>query len=50
MTKMVFTNLPVMNLDKSTAFYAALGFTNEPKFTDEMDAGGTDRTIEHSAE
>ena len=38
MTKMVFTNLPVMNLDKSTAFYAALGFTNEPKFTDDTAA------------
>ena len=38
MTKMIFVNLPVADLDKSKAFYAALGFTNEPKFTDETAA------------
>ena len=38
MTKMVFVNLPVADLDRSMAFYSALGFTNEPKFTDETAA------------
>lgn len=38
MTKMIFVNLPVADLDKAKAFYAALGFTNEPKFTDETAA------------
>jgi predicted lactoylglutathione lyase len=31
---MIFVNLPVAALDKAKAFYAALGFVNEPKFTD----------------
>jgi predicted lactoylglutathione lyase len=35
---MIFVNLPVTDLDKSKAFYAALGFTNEPRFTDETAA------------
>ena len=34
MPKMIFVNLPVANLDKSMAFYKALGFTNNPHFTD----------------
>lgn len=34
MTKMIFVNLPVVDLRKSMAFYAALGFTNNPHFTD----------------
>ena len=38
MTKMIFVNLPVSDLDKSKAFYEAVGFTNEPKFTDETAA------------
>jgi predicted lactoylglutathione lyase len=38
MTRMIFVNLPVADLDRSKAFYAALGFTNEPKFTDETAA------------
>ena len=38
MTKMIFVNLPVADLDKAKAFYAALGFVNEPKFTDETAA------------
>jgi uncharacterized protein len=33
-TKSIFINLPVADLDKAKAFYAALGFVNEPKFTD----------------
>lgn len=34
MTKMIFVNLPVDDLPKSMAFYAALGFPNNPHFTD----------------
>jgi predicted lactoylglutathione lyase len=35
---MIFVNLPVADLDRSKAFYEALGFTNEPRFTDETTA------------
>ena len=38
MTKMIFVNLPVANLDASVAFYTALGFTNNPQFTDDTAA------------
>lgn len=38
MARMIFVNLPVVDLDRSKAFYDALGFTNEPKFTDETAA------------
>lgn len=38
MPRMIFVNLPVADLDKAKAFYAALGFTNEPNFTDETAA------------
>jgi predicted lactoylglutathione lyase len=38
MTKMIFVNLPVADLPKSMAFYEALGFVNEPRFTDETAA------------
>jgi len=38
MTQMIFVNLPVADLDRSKAFYEAVGFTNEPKFTDETAA------------
>ena len=38
MTKMIFINLPVADLDRAKAFYAALGFVNEPRFTDETAA------------
>lgn len=34
MPKMIFINLPVADLPKAKAFYAALGFVNEPRFTD----------------
>ncbi len=37
--KMIFVNLPVADLAKSKAFYEALGFTNEPRFSDETGAG-----------
>lgn len=32
--KQIFVNLAVKNLDKSKAFFAALGYTFNPKFTD----------------
>jgi len=35
---MIFVNLPVTNLAASIAFYEALGFTNNPHFTDETAA------------
>ena len=34
MNKMIFVNLPVADLAKSMAFYTALGFKNNPHFTD----------------
>ncbi|MGX7894765.1 VOC family protein [Tsuneonella sp. HG222] len=38
MEKMIFVNLPVADLGKSRAFYEALGFVNQPNFTDETAA------------
>jgi predicted lactoylglutathione lyase len=34
MAKQVFINLPVKDLQKSLDFYTALGFTNNPQFSD----------------
>ena len=31
----IFINLPVKNLDRSIAFFTALGYTFDPQFTDE---------------
>jgi predicted lactoylglutathione lyase len=36
--KMIFINLPVANLPKAKAFYEAVGFKNNPTFTDETAA------------
>jgi predicted lactoylglutathione lyase len=38
MTKSIFVNLPVADLPRSKAFYEALGFTNNPQFTDDTAA------------
>ena len=38
MQKMIFVNLPVADLPKAMAFYTALGFTNNPHFSDETAA------------
>lgn len=38
MTRMIFVNLPVADLARSRTFYEALGFANEPRFTDETAA------------
>lgn len=35
MTKSVYINLPIANLKASMAFYTALGFKNNPQFTDD---------------
>ena len=36
--KMIFVNLPVANLPKAKAFYEAIGFRNNPMFTDDTAA------------
>lgn len=38
MSRMIFVNLPVADLPKSRAFYEAIGFTNNPQFSDETAA------------
>jgi predicted lactoylglutathione lyase len=38
MTKMIFVNLPVKDLSASMTFYRALGFVNNPQFSDETGA------------
>jgi len=38
MTKMIFVNLPVTDLDRAKAFYGALGFTFNPQFSDDAGA------------
>lgn len=35
MARMIFVNLPVTDLARSKAFYAAVGARNEPRFTDD---------------
>lgn len=38
MAKMIFVNLPVTDLKRSMAFYEAVGFTNNPMFTNDLAA------------
>lgn len=38
MSRMIFVNLPVEDLPRAKAFYEALGFANNPKFSDETAA------------
>lgn len=38
MKSQIFINLPVKDLKKAMAFYTAIGFTNNPGFTDETAA------------
>lgn len=38
MTKMIFVNLPVTDLPRAMRFYEALGFTNNPQFSDDTSA------------
>ena len=47
MSRMIFVNLPVADLPASKAFYEAIGFTNDPRFTDETAAGMTLSDVIH---
>lgn len=38
MSRMIFVNLPVENLEASKRFYEEIGFRNEPKFTNDAAA------------
>ena len=38
MPQMIFVNLPVSDLPASMAFYEALGFSNNPQFSDDTAA------------
>ena len=38
MSRMIFVNLPVVDLDSSMTFYKSLGFENNPQFTDDTAA------------
>ena len=38
MSRMIFVNLPISNLEKSKAFYTALGYTINPQFSDDTAA------------
>lgn len=38
MARMIFVNLPVADLERAKAFYSAIGFVNEPRFTDDTAA------------
>jgi predicted lactoylglutathione lyase len=38
MSRMIFVNLPVADLERSVAFYQALGFRKEPKFSNDAAA------------
>ncbi len=38
MSRMIFVNLPVADLDAAKAFYEAIGAANNPQFTDETAA------------
>jgi uncharacterized protein len=38
MNRMIFVNLPVSDLPRAMRFYEALGFANEPRFTDDTAA------------
>lgn len=38
MPRMIFVNLPVTDLERSKAFYEAIGFRNEPKFSNDAAA------------
>lgn len=38
MSRMIFVNLPVADLPRAMRFYEALGFTNNPQFSDDAGA------------
>ena len=39
MTKMIFVNLPVADLERATAFYEAIGFEKSGQFSNEKASG-----------
>ncbi|QSB45915.1 VOC family protein [Tsuneonella flava] len=41
MSRMIFINLPVADLERAKKFYSSIGFTNEPRFTDDTAAAMT---------
>lgn len=41
MSRMIFVNLLVSDLERAKKFYSSIGLTNEPKFTDDTAAGMT---------
>jgi predicted lactoylglutathione lyase len=47
MPKMIFVNLPVADLAAAKAFYEAIGFINDARFTDETAAGMTLTDVIH---
>ena len=38
MSRQIFVNLPIKNMERSKAFFSALGFTFNPQFTNEQGA------------
>lgn len=38
MSRQIYVNLPIKNMDRSKAFFAALGFTFNPQFSNEQGA------------
>ena len=38
MTRQIFVNLPIKNMERSQAFFKALGFSFNPQFTNEQGA------------
>jgi uncharacterized protein len=38
MTRQIFVNLPIKNMERSKAFFSALGFSFNPQFTNEQGA------------
>ena len=38
MTRKIFVNLPIKNMDRAKAFFSALGFSFNPQFTNEQGA------------
>ena len=47
MNKQIFVNLPVKDLDKSTTFFNALGYTFNSQFTNEKRRLHGDRGRQH---
>ena len=44
MPRMIFVNLPVADVKRSTAFYEAIGATKNPQFSDDSTSSWSSRT------